>query len=168
MEPVGRAGRTAGSNRAEHMVGRSDQRARLRTLFDEVISDGSRFVIIGGDAGAGKTTIIEAFAEDLFGPLADRKAQLIRGQCVPLGGEGLPYAPVVGILRDLVAQHGREQLLDWAGAGGPASVCRCRISRARRQRATPSGCSCSRRSPSCGSGRASTARPPGSEVPKVP
>ena len=102
------------------MVGRSDQRARLRTLLDEVISDGSRFVIIGGDAGAGKTTIIEAFAEDLFGPLADRKAQLIRGQCVPLGGEGLPYAPVVGILRDLVAQHGREQVLDWAGAGGPA------------------------------------------------
>ena len=102
------------------MVGRSDQRARLRTLLDEVVSDGSRFVIVGGDAGAGKTTVIEAFAADLFGPLADRRAQLIRGQCVPLGDEGLPYAPVVGTLRDLVAQHGREQVLEWAGAGGPA------------------------------------------------
>jgi predicted ATPase/DNA-binding CsgD family transcriptional regulator len=120
IEPVVRASRTTGSSRAEHLVGRSDQRSRLRTLLDEVISDGSRFVIIGGDAGVGKTTIIEAFAADLFGPLADRKAQLIRGQCVPLGGEGLPYAPIVGTLRDLVAQHGREQVLAWAGAGGPA------------------------------------------------
>jgi hypothetical protein len=28
-------------------------------------------------------------AADLFGSRADRKAQLIRGQCVPLGGDGL-------------------------------------------------------------------------------
>src|SRR5215210_4293235 len=120
IDPVVRAGRTADSSRAEPLVGRADQRSRLCSLLDEVISDGSRFVILGGDAGAGKTTVIEAFAADLFGPLADRKAQLIRGQCVPMGDEGLPYAPIVGTLRDLVAQHGREQVLAWAGAGGPA------------------------------------------------
>ena len=51
MESVVRSGRTAGSIRAEH---------RLRSVLDEVISNGSRFVLIGGDAGAGKTTIIEA------------------------------------------------------------------------------------------------------------
>lgn len=60
MESVVRSGRTAGSSRAEHLVGRSDQRSRLRSVLDEVISNGSRFVLIGGDAGAGKTTIIEA------------------------------------------------------------------------------------------------------------
>ena len=120
IDSVVRGGRTTGSSRAEHLVGRTDQRSRLRTLLDEVISDGSRFVLLGGDAGVGKTTIIEVFAADLFGPLADRKAQLIRGQCVPLGGEGLPYAPIVGTLRDLVAQHGREQVLAWAGAVGQA------------------------------------------------
>ncbi len=120
IDAVVRGSRAAGSSRAEHLVGRADQRARLRSLLDEVTSNGSRFVIVGGDAGAGKTTVIEAFAADLFGPLADRKAQLIRGQCVPLGGEGLPYAPIVGTLRDLVAQHGRDQVLEWAGAGGRA------------------------------------------------
>ena len=52
--------------------------------------------------------------------LADRKTQVIRGQCVPMGGEGLPYAPIVGALRDLVTQHGREQILEWAGAGRQA------------------------------------------------
>src|SRR4029453_3988995 len=81
------------------------------------IDDGSRFVIIGGDAGAGKTTVVEAFVADLFGVLADRKAQLIRGQCVPMGDEGLPYAPIVGALRDLVTQHARGQTLGGAGAG---------------------------------------------------
>jgi predicted ATPase len=29
-------------------------------VLDEVISNGSRFVLIGGDVGAGRTTIIEA------------------------------------------------------------------------------------------------------------
>jgi predicted ATPase len=102
------------------MVGRAEQRARLSRTLDDVLDDGSRFVIIGGDAGAGKTTVVEAFVADLFGTLADRKAQLIRGQCVPMGSEGLPYAPIVGALRDLLTQHGREQILEWAGAGRQA------------------------------------------------
>ena len=103
--------------RTDEIVGRTEQRAQLSRTLDDVIDDGSRFVIIGGDAGAGKTTVVEAFVAELFGPLADRKAQLIRGQCVPMGGEGLPYAPIVGALRDLVTQHGREQILEWAGVG---------------------------------------------------
>ncbi len=42
---------------------------------------------------------------------------MVRGQCVPLGGEGLPYAPIAGLLRDLDAAFGTEQLLEWAGGG---------------------------------------------------
>jgi ATP/maltotriose-dependent transcriptional regulator MalT len=112
-----RAARSTTTARTDRIVGRAEQRAQLGRTLDDVIDDGSRFVIVGGDAGAGKTTVIDAFVADLFGPLADRKAQLIRGQCVPMGNEGLPYAPIVGVLRDLVSQHGREQILEWAGAG---------------------------------------------------
>jgi DNA-binding CsgD family transcriptional regulator len=115
-----RAARSVEGRRTGAIVGRAEQRARLRELLDGVIADGSRFVIIGGDAGAGKTTVVDAFVSDLGGPLADRKAQVIHGQCVPMGGEGLPYAPVVGALRELVARHGRDQILDWAGAGRTA------------------------------------------------
>jgi DNA-binding CsgD family transcriptional regulator/tetratricopeptide (TPR) repeat protein len=115
-----RAARSATTLRNHDIVGRAEQRAQLGRILDEVIDDGSRFVIMGGDAGAGKTTVVEVFVADLFGPLADRKAQVIRGQCVPMGGEGLPYAPIVGALRDLVTQHGREQILEWAGAGREA------------------------------------------------
>src|SRR5512133_652272 len=115
-----RAARSATAARIDHIVGRAEQRAQLNQTLDDVIDDGSRFVIVGGDAGAGKTTVVEAFVADLFGPLADRKAQLVRGQCVPMGSEGLPYAPIVGALRDLLTQHGREQILEWAGAGRQA------------------------------------------------
>ena len=89
-------------------------------VLDDVIADGSRFVIMGGDAGAGKTTVIETFLHDLNGRMSDRKAQVITGQCVPLGGDGLPYAPIVGALHDLVARYGPDQILDWAGAGRTA------------------------------------------------
>ena len=104
----------------EQVVGREDQLTRLQGLLDEVTTDGSRFVLIGGDAGSGKTTVVQSFAGRLRRSLADRKAQLICGQCVPLGGDGLPYAPVAGALRELLEAHGRERVLDWAGAGRSA------------------------------------------------
>ena len=124
-----------------------------------MIDDGSRFVIIGGDAGAGKTTVVEAFVADLFGPLADRKPQLIRGQCVPMGEEGLPYAPIVGALRDLENQHGREQILEWVGAGRQAlGALLPDVGTAPVRTMTRSGCSFSRPSPSCWSEPARTGR----------
>ncbi len=117
---VTRTVRSEGGRRSEVVVGRAEQRAQLLDVLDDVIADGSRFVIMGGDAGAGKTTVIESFLDDLNGRMSDRKAQVITGQCVPLGGDGLPYAPVVGALHDLVARYGPEQILDWAGAGRTA------------------------------------------------
>lgn len=118
---------------APGLVGRSVELARLRTLLADVVRDGSRLVLVGGDAGSGKTTVVDAFVHglpdlpDLPGVRAGRdrvatgdrlglSAQVIRGQCVPLGGDGLPYAPIVGALRELIARHGRDQVLDWAGA----------------------------------------------------
>ena len=115
-----RSARSEGGRRNEVVVGRVEQRAQLLGVLDDVIADGSRFVILGGDAGAGKTTVIETFLDDLSGRMSDRKAQVISGQCVPLGGDGLPYAPVVGALHDLVARYGPDQILDWAGAGRTA------------------------------------------------
>ena len=36
----------------------------------------------------------------------DRGAVVATGGCIPLQGEGLPYAPITGIIRDLVQQLG--------------------------------------------------------------
>ena len=154
-----RAARSATAVRSHDIVGRAEQRAQLGRILDEVIDDGSRFVIMGGDAGAGKTTVVEVFVADLFGPLADRKAQVIRGQCVPMGGEGLPYAPIVGALRDLVTQHGRERIWSGPAPDGRRSVHSCPTWAQRRVRTmTPSGCDSMRSSPCCWSGPARTGR----------
>lgn len=98
------------------LVGRVAELTRLRSLVDGVVVDGSALVLVGGDAGSGKTTVIDAFVHELTTTAGDRQARVIRGQCVPLGGEGLPYAPIAGALRELIAAHGPAQVLDWAGA----------------------------------------------------
>lgn len=98
---------------SNQIVGRGAQLESLLTIFAELPSTGAQFVMLGGDAGAGKTTLVDLFSQQV----ADR-GQLIRGECVPLGGEGLPYAPIVGALRNLIDLHSAERVLDWAGAGG--------------------------------------------------
>lgn len=99
------------------MIGRFAQREHLAGLLRDLPTLGSRLVLMGGDAGAGKTTVVNAFLSTVG---ADSSAEVLIGQCVPLGGEGLPYAPVVATLRQLIEQYGREQVLEWAGAGAPA------------------------------------------------
>ena len=108
----------AGFGRSGPLVGRAAQLERLQRVLDDVGAAGARFVLVSGDAGAGKTSIVEAFAETVAGQPGRRGARVVCGQSVPLGGDGLPYAPIVGALRDLVALYGREQILGWAGAGG--------------------------------------------------
>ena len=112
----GGAGPTGTSPARTELVGRAAELARLRDLLDSVVAEGSRLALVGGDAGSGKTTVVDAFVHELVTSAADRGAQVIRGQCVPLGGDGLPYAPIVGALRELITRHGRDQVLEWAGA----------------------------------------------------
>ena len=101
------------SRRLDAVVGRASQLAELTAVLDEVAGGRSRFVVIGGEAGAGKTTLVELFTCGLSGagpstsgasssglsgpgpPTAQevRHAHVVQGQCVALGGEGLPYAP---------------------------------------------------------------------------
>ena len=53
-----RAARSATTLRNHGIVGRAEQRSQLGRILDEVIDDGSRFVIMGGDAGAGKSRLV--------------------------------------------------------------------------------------------------------------
>jgi len=63
-------------------------------------ASGSRTVLLGGDAGIGKTRLIEEFRDR-----ARAGGTLFAaGVCTPAEGGGLAYGPVVGILRDLARQ----------------------------------------------------------------
>jgi DNA-binding CsgD family transcriptional regulator len=78
------------------LVGRDDE---LQLLLDAVRAAGEgrpAAVLLGGDAGVGKTRLLAQAVEDAPRPLV-----LARGGCVDLGDVGLPYLPFVELLADL-------------------------------------------------------------------
>src|SRR3990170_2070933 len=97
------------------VVGRQDQLDDLASIWDGVRTGRAATVLVGGDAGVGKTTLIDAF---LAGH--GMGARVVRGQSVPLGGDGLGWAPVIGALRDLRSQTSHGDVAAWAGPGAAA------------------------------------------------
>jgi len=112
-DPVAAPGLVSGA--ATAIVGRDAELARLRTLRDAAFAGRPGTVLIAGDAGVGKTSVTNAFVAETL--RADPRVRIVRGECVPLGGDGLPYAPVVGLLRDLADLFGEQELLRRAGVG---------------------------------------------------
>jgi DNA-binding CsgD family transcriptional regulator/tetratricopeptide (TPR) repeat protein len=94
------------------VVGRAAPLDQLRRTWDAARQDGARTVLVAGEAGMGKTTLVTRFAEML-----DDEADVVSGQCVAFAGDGMPYAAVVQILNTLVERHGQDAVLEWAGAG---------------------------------------------------
>ncbi|MDX6202562.1 MAG: hypothetical protein QOJ83_2062 [Frankiales bacterium] len=110
---AGSIGTASRSSRPE-LVGRDEQLERLGTLFDDVAGGRAMTLLVGGDAGIGKSRLAEEFCDRV----RLRGAVVATGMCVP-GEGGLPYAPVMGILRTLARQVGQSspaQLLTALGA----------------------------------------------------
>lgn len=94
-----------------HMVGRGTQLDDLRSALATAADGTATTVLVAGDAGVGKTRLVEEFAE---GARASG-ARVVVGRSVELGSDGLPYRPVAGALRDLTTQLGPDTMLDLAG-----------------------------------------------------
>jgi DNA-binding CsgD family transcriptional regulator/tetratricopeptide (TPR) repeat protein len=80
-------------------VGRAEELARLRDLLARAATGEPLVALIGGEAGVGKTRLVERLAADA----GEQGARVLRGGCVPLGQDGLPLGPVVQALRGLAA-----------------------------------------------------------------
>jgi DNA-binding CsgD family transcriptional regulator len=81
------------------LVGREDE---LQLLLGAVHAAGEgrpAAVLLGGDAGVGKTRLLAQGVSD-----APRPQNLVRGGCVDLGDVGLPYLPFVEALADLARE----------------------------------------------------------------
>jgi tetratricopeptide (TPR) repeat protein len=78
--------------------------ALLDATFDLVAAGRAATVLVGGDAGIGKTRLVDEFCE----AVRNRHSLVATGVCVPIDGGGLPYGPVMGILRDVVRQLGES------------------------------------------------------------
>lgn len=86
------------------MVGREADLAALREALKRTRSAEPSTVLVGGEAGVGKTRVLEEFARSA----AADGVQVLVGQSLELGEEGLPYAPFAAALRELVRRDGLE------------------------------------------------------------
>lgn len=77
-------------------IGRQQELAALKTALGGVAEGQARVVLVGGEAGIGKTRLVEEFAQHVRG----RTGRVLWGGCIGLGG--LPYGPVAEALRSLV------------------------------------------------------------------
>lgn len=73
---------------------------------------GLRAVVIGGEAGIGKSRLLAEFLAE-----AESSATVLLGRCVDLGNDGAPYAPFASILRRLIELRGLDAVLAAAGHG---------------------------------------------------
>ncbi|WP_424211632.1 helix-turn-helix transcriptional regulator [Streptomyces sp. BI20] len=78
-------------------VGRAAELALLTDALTAAAADEPQAVLLGGEAGVGKTRLVEEFLDEA----ARRGAVVALGGCVEIGAEGLPYAPFSAALRAL-------------------------------------------------------------------
>ena len=95
-------------------IGREEEMAALARLLDRAQREDPAFALIGGEAGVGKTRLVRELAEQGGG----LGFLVLTGQCVELGAEGLPLAPLVDALRTLARTMPPDELADVLGPAG--------------------------------------------------
>jgi predicted ATPase len=85
-----------GRARSTSFVGREEELKRLERGLQSAAAGEPATLLIGGEAGVGKTRLVHEFAGRV-----GREAQVLLGSCIQLGGGGLPYGPIVDALRPL-------------------------------------------------------------------
>ena len=101
--------RTAASSL--RLVGRGSDLAALRDELRAAAAGEPRAVVIGGEAGIGKSRLLEEFLAE-----QEPTATVLVGRCVDLGDDGPPFAPFAGVLRRLIQLVGLERVLEVAGS----------------------------------------------------
>jgi predicted ATPase len=86
------------------LVGRSGQLAVLDAALARARREGPGVVLIGGEAGVGKSRLVSEFTARARAT----GARVLTGGCVELGTDGLPFAPFTAVLRELVRELGAD------------------------------------------------------------
>jgi ATP/maltotriose-dependent transcriptional regulator MalT len=81
-----------------HFVGRSEQLAELEVALHEAAEGRPSLALVGGESGVGKSRL----AGELIRHAREAGARVLSGDCVELGEDELPYAPLLTALRPLV------------------------------------------------------------------
>ena len=91
------------------LLGREKELAKMRKWLDRARAGERQVVFVTGEAGIGKTTLVQAFLEQ-----ADRLPGLhiARGQCLENYGAGEAYLPLLDGFSRLCRSPGGDQILD--------------------------------------------------------
>jgi DNA-binding CsgD family transcriptional regulator len=100
--------------RGEAFVGRRDELTQLASVGAEIAGSGrGQLVVIAGDAGVGKSRLVQEFLDR-----ADRDGwTTAAGGCVDVAAAALTYAALIEILRHLDRHLGRDVMAELTGAG---------------------------------------------------
>jgi len=104
----------AGARSSPVLVGRADELARLEAALERSAAGEPWIVLIGGDAGVGKSRLVGEFAARA----RDRDIRVLTGACLDLGGEGVPYSPFLEALRALGQELPPDSLAELLGETG--------------------------------------------------
>jgi len=88
------------------LVGRADELSRLLGLLDRAERGRPAVGLIAGDAGVGKTRLLDELATRAGGA----GVRVLVGGCMEVGDVGLPYVPFVDAFRDLGTRPGEAEV----------------------------------------------------------
>jgi DNA-binding CsgD family transcriptional regulator/tetratricopeptide (TPR) repeat protein len=95
------------------LIGRDGDLERLADAFRVAAAGTPRVVILGGEAGIGKTRLLDAFSRQVTA----QGGRALLGGCLDLAASGLPLLPLAEILRGLVRTEDPARLDALLGAG---------------------------------------------------
>ena len=102
------------------LVGRASELAVLDAALARTGSGEPSTVLIGGEAGVGKSRLVNEFARRS----RQAGARVLVGSGLQLGADGLPFAPFTSVLRELVRDLGADGVAGLLPAGGTRELAR--------------------------------------------
>jgi DNA-binding CsgD family transcriptional regulator len=102
------------------LVGRAGELAALDAALARAASGEPSAVLIGGEAGVGKSRLVDEFATRS----RQTGARVLVGGCLELGADGLPFAPFTSVLRELVRDLGADGVAGLLPAGATRELAR--------------------------------------------
>ncbi|MGN6721066.1 MAG: helix-turn-helix transcriptional regulator [Marmoricola sp.] len=91
------------------LIGRKSELKALRSAYAAVEAGGSRVVLLGGEAGVGKTRLLTDFLDEFPDP------PVLSGGCVELSQAAVPFLPLASALRALGRDRTEEEMHSLVG-----------------------------------------------------
>src|SRR5262249_21945193 len=102
------------SSLSQEVVGRDEAKRQIAGWLDKAAAGERQIVFVTGEAGIGKTVLVDAFARSIA---SNRNIRISRGQCLEQYGTGEAYLPVLEAIGRLCRDH--PQVVDVLRAHAP-------------------------------------------------